>query len=1117
VSTTNEWLQQYDVARVALVLVFDGVDLAYTTTEDTSGIATAYSSTDWTNFNPGLFMAGEVSQEIDWLDSQIDMSDMTFRVLDTDGDFVRNVIWNDGNGYKTRLTSTVTAGSTSSISVKSASSFSASGTIYIGHEAIAYTSKTGTSFGGTITRGKWNLHTTNSGAAWAPRHEVTDYDSTPNAPLVTQYPVNWYNRRLRLYIHHKEEGVWSTKANARVLWEGRMKDWLANEDGSFSIRCAGVQEELFTSVFRRPWQARVRPGTRIHAYNDKVRFGCHYDSAGSPYYIDFDLNNGDGITWGSLVANFNSVFATYKILGTIPATHIWSCGTYETDEGPKVYFRVQKSSGSFAGVVFYVIASKKVFTTLGFELGDRPMPYYGDVNGSQFGVVSAEAYYKPLDRWTCRAILNETYSTEREISAPLTPLIHSAISLRNGEERLLYQDEENEWQSQAYIDPDHGGDGSDGIVEASGLICSVYNVAASDYLRVDKFVRVGKAGKDITPNDRVTNDGNPLIRQIWSERDHAGQVLLRLLLSTGNTGYNHTTYDKIGYNVGAGLPASMFDINSFQELSGAFEIDLRDATDLREIIESALAANGCHMVFKDGKLSITPPGFEAGDAPTVELLTEDNKASPDDFATVEYSSSGMVNRVTLESSSSAVYKDGSATKLTVQSTASLSDYGQQKSIVVKATGVVDPSHFIDYVALPALKYFARPLATFSRTITFQMSHLVPGDVVKISDDRVIDSHTGTRGVTGVAAWLKRVSFNWDSGIGEIQGAYLPDHAVSKFGKWGPMALVTSISGGDTVLNCSTHRFSHTSDSADASKFVATDVVDIIEFSSTGAPESWASQVVQSRSGNAITLTAALSPAPTAGKYWVVKYADKSAVTSTQRAAAAYMANDSDTTGYATDDANLWAAGYKTGKAPSTWTVPMFDAGSTNLFVRPRSEFWAQGEPVSDGLAVVLGQNINNINNYKTRQCLFNQWRTTAATHNATTRKLIFGPILVPLNGVDRYMSGNALDSYKRKLFAQFRMKTSNASHANTIYITTTDALPTGTTTGLVYGCRTREYSVTSTSTSYEWKTLDGTIDPIVIQGTGQAFTYICVEMKNASTSTSSCEILSLWEGVFLYA
>jgi hypothetical protein len=58
-----------------------------------------------------------------------------------------------GPAFSTTLNGSITASSTSAITVVSTTGFASSGTIYIGGEAITYTSTTGTTFAGTITRG----------------------------------------------------------------------------------------------------------------------------------------------------------------------------------------------------------------------------------------------------------------------------------------------------------------------------------------------------------------------------------------------------------------------------------------------------------------------------------------------------------------------------------------------------------------------------------------------------------------------------------------------------------------------------------------------------------------------------------------------------------------------------------------------------------------------------------------------------------------------------------------------------------------------------------------------------------------------------------------------------
>lgn len=1131
-ATTSTWLQQENATRLALSLLFEGVDLGYTTADTASEMATAYAATDWTNFKSHLNIVGETASEINLFDPKITPNTVTFVVTDVDGTFIDKFLYNDGNGNKTRLTARYGAGATTAITAKSTTGFASSGDIYIGHERIGYTSTTATTFAGTITRGKNSLYQTNGGSDFGKAHEIGDFDSSAYAPAVTDEPAVWYNRRVQLRAHHWENDAWSTAANAKKVWTGRIKSWADRGNGQFEIQCVSIHEELFSSVFNLPWRARLKPGMRIHDRNNQlIIFG--YEGGTEYNYQTTDLSTGVELSYTDIVSNINLGIKNGRTGASITATHNWSVGIRETTAGPRFFVRVKKTSGTFAvgDTFFFLGLHTEVVRNLGFPVQYTP-------EESNESLLTGAGGIGPVNEDGTQTIqLGKVDSTTFELEAPAGPLYLSPISSSFNADslfRVYYEDDENTWETQDHIHPDHDGDadtGAEGFIDVDGAVFSCKNVTASDYMEIVSIVRANQKDKGLRRkvDTSIGANGTPVMQQIWLERDSAGQILLRLMLSTGNNAYNHAQHDIFPATVGMGIPASMVDINSFMDLDMPFELDLREPEPFRAILESALAASGRYMIVKDGKFAITPPGFEVENAPTVISLSEDDKASPGDISTIEYSTSGLINRVTLENDASEAFRDATSSKITVQSVGTISEYGQQKSVKIKSKGLIDTSAFVDYVATPALAYFSRPLALLSRTINYTKIHLVPGDIIKVTDDRVVNPHSGSRGLSGLAAWVRKVGFNWATGVGHTELAFLPDHPVSFYATWGPTAQVDegAANGGldagtSSVFTLHEHKFSHSSDSKDIEGFSDGDQIRILEYSpaSGATPVEWTREIQTVNTGaDTITVTAAIgTPAWDSTKKYLIIFDDKSNVDSSQKTKA-YMADDADdSTGDAANDANLWAANYKAAMIPeSDWgELDMYENGTEQLFARPHSTYWGKGEPMSAGVMWSLIRNIHNINNYKTRQCLVNMMRESDATHATTTKKLVFGPCVVPLNGIDRTLSGNQYDSLRRALTGYFFIKTSNASNACTVYITTAEKACTGSSTeDVTYLGRKRTYSTTSTSTSLEWVSI-ADIDPVVTSGTGQCLTWITIEIDNASTDTSTFTGFSLHEGVFSY-
>lgn len=142
----------------------------------------------------------------------------------------------------TYLTNSVTSSSTTTFDVDSTSAFSSTGTVYIGHELISYTSKTSTTFAG-ITRGLCGL-----------KHYHPS-DTSSGYRQVTDRPVYWVGRLVTLYEHLvSPEGRYldSTLATVgtycREVWRGYVVEVPRPEMGGMVIRCAPLVRKLAQQI-----------------------------------------------------------------------------------------------------------------------------------------------------------------------------------------------------------------------------------------------------------------------------------------------------------------------------------------------------------------------------------------------------------------------------------------------------------------------------------------------------------------------------------------------------------------------------------------------------------------------------------------------------------------------------------------------------------------------------------------------------------------------------------------------------------------------------------------------------------------------------------------------------
>jgi len=398
------------------------------------------------------------------------------------------------------------------------------------------------------------------------------------------------------------------------------------------------------------------------------------------------------------------------------------------------------------------------------------------------------------------------------------------------------------------------------------------------------------------------------VEQVWIETGRTGDLMAKLMLSTGKADYNVAGYDVYPLGMGCALPYGLLDVNSILGIGDEpYVLFLEKPTAFVSLLESALVLRNYHLVWKSGKMTVVTPSEESASASSIVRLTENNKAqqvsrngalSVNTLRTAcNRQADSIVNRVTLKYNRLAGGEY--ARTISLGSQASQTDYAQVRSAVVEGVGVYDDFHsvangggiheWVDKCASSALAYFRNPVAIIVRTFDASMvTRLYPGTRVQITDSAIVNPATGTRGITGVLGWVTATSFDWSTGIGQAAVIFAPSFASTKLAPYGASARVdeTVNTGGYTrgfavdKITVKAHEYSESSDPVDASFYAASegDRVRVVELSpeNPAFPIEVGTSLITSVVGNEINfdnMDPSGSPALTSG-YYVVQHLNR---------------------------------------------------------------------------------------------------------------------------------------------------------------------------------------------------------------------------------------------------
>lgn len=1047
-------------ARIAFVCEIEGHDVVYTDVNDL---------TTWTGYTvrPGLQMHGTVTRNMDLLGFSLQPVGFGFELVDaipwdTTNSLAKLLAHLDEAALVTELRANMDRDDTTALVLRT-THFPASGVIHIGHERITYSGKTqtGTATGSFTGCTRGTLPTSASSAAspgtWAHTHKV----GTEAGPEVANKHRIWKNRMVTIYAVgvDPDTGTWNSRANSLNELVGLIEDYGFNE-GKWQFSCTSIEKRLQTQLLRDQYQGTIS-GLNIGS-TAKVKLHIHRGGSSSSTTATASIPAGT-YTPTTLIAKINdlsrSMFSDHYISFSIfgdgrvgMTAHAGIAGDYtaqvwgDNAMGMLVMRMLGwDASGANSPVIQHYVSASGAFTKMA---GERPMvTYWSPVSPTDLSVVQTSGAW--ADQNT------------------------DDLPTGDGNGYVMIEDSPSAWQ-----------------VSRSGDTLTW--IRAVD-LHGRPLVTDIEGGVEIVR--RLGEDPNIGIKQIWIVKSPVSRLLLRMILSTGTTNYNDSTYDKWPDSMGAGLPANLVDIPSFEAIgeqlgaSGQLFQVLLQPEGMATHLESLMCTFGFHIVWRSVsgvyKLVATVPTTIANLTPSFTL---DDSNTGSEHGTVVASGADLVrNRLTLRYNREPASGEFLAQD-TYDNLSAMSEQDEPSSLSYDALALYDYDgtklqSWRRNVAAPMCAYFARPIRKYTRSGSRGLWFVSIGDVVLFSDPDAPSASTGAYGIDEVKAWVVAITKNYDTyEIDSIELLVPPGKAY----RYAPSAMLDYTRGDFGYDNANrrlflrNNEFTRASGARDVTYFLVGDRIHIHEVDpATGAMDSWEREV-QTVGIDYLQVTVALSaPAFNNDKRYYVtlsNYADALNVTarSVDDAGTSLVTFLADTENQVDDGGSgigafLWGS-----------HLPDTDAGAAPT----GDEHYRLTRPNSDALPASYLRDaayaVNNCFRHVTNQHPIAEHFTTVRSTNSTSYVHAAGPYKVFCPpGVEQLVF--SLDAFV-------------SSGTGTFRVTCSSSRPTGASTTVVeFGPDAEQVENTTTATSLAKVAITANIRP-----TADGYTYVTVEFKHSA-------------------
>ena len=1055
-STTQTSLNNSDGVAPVFVLEIEGYEYLVSDYDDTAAVVTAWSGSDWSKCLPGLIIDASREEAIEPWSDKIATGSRTFGVRELGADIFGTAVHADGAGNETYLTSTLDPDDSTSITCTNNGDFATSGDIFIGPECISYSSvPTAQNFNGSINRGKYAPFEADTAANWGRYHSLPSVDNTnvQTKLKITDQPRTWVGKQVALYICEVKAGVLATKANSFLLFAGTIDSTADDANMTTWLSCSDIRRVIKDAVLLRDqFVGRVADGVYIDVSmvfsatshnttadtdDDATDLTVKASGASGANEIDAGI-----YTVEQVIEFLNEWLASEVVALRLHSTpHVFSLRT--VDDKEFVNISIENTFQGYGNIHIPVDVSK----LMGLESTNSDLTgrYIWDLH------LTGNNYSATLRR--------EPYRLFSGVNATRINLSWSTGTWFNN----------RDWLPDELIAGAPTGENWGLLRVGASQMALVQYSSDTAFIEVKwlNSLSAGLAGGAASTELGINRSDNGYleVKQVAILHGSLEDVMLRLLCSTGASGYSHATYDDWPFHLGCAVPWGLLGTGMTDSLSALAESTQRNALTImldkpesfEKVIGVELLLRGAFLVWKEQGLQFVQLPTPNSDVAT-HTLTEANKATPagaqDANRTVTETTDKHLRNVIVihyNRDVEGAYRDS----VTIRHESSISRYGVRK-VEIKARNAyghwAGPVNVIESLiadlAAYTLPLFAEPFKIMHRSIDLnKYVSMFVGDIANVTDLYARDPATGARGITGKPSLVLSTEYDMggEKGPGQVEGmtgkvtlgfapldntaviapAALFDDTATNNGYQADTPIV-----GQSTLTFYGNTYSLSGETHDVGRFSAGDFVNIheLDFTGGGSPLNYAKEIFSVDAGTDTCILTSNLAAFDNTSYYRMTFDNYTACQTSQKGHS-FQADTDD--GQVEDVRVPFEYGYQgtaSGQVADLSIAPMRPYDGREV---------GDGESLNSGYSYNLAALANQIQNYKTAPsgpALFSL-SGVAGTTSSTVWKYMTG---IPFDvGQSKHEAGGK----RRKLYiAPWAGRTGGAS-AVQMRITLTAALP----------------------------------------------------------------------------
>ena len=1001
------------------------------------------------------------------------------------------------------------------------SGFAASGTVYVGSEAMQYSSVTG---GGAFTISRRGAHApfqTESGARFARPHVASDPTATTGAPvgvtvppLIADEPRSWLGRWVGVWILRNVGGVYDTIEDGHLAFAGTIASIGEDEAGRTIIELDHALSKINDTVIHRDqFRAQLAEGVALSVGQS---FGC----TTATFFTTTTQGVADALT---------------VVSGTPASVNEIQAGRYtcqEIADAINAWLRSEKAAANILlhcqYVAYFSDASGGIRARWEYNISTAD----ADLHEAVLTFPSVEV--ARFMGWSSASVGANGGDVAGTVSEHAPLRWQREFDLHNAVAAMLINPR-GTWIDQGATLPAALNPASayDGIIHVDGMgyLLAIYTSDTSMSLAYAP----GGYFESAVPQEQITveSDATLEVRQVLVIEGSFKQLLLWLLLSTGTAAFNSATYDTMAEPVSCGIPHSLFtsafesDLDALENSDKTATIILNKPTRFGDLMHSDFALRWAALVWGAGRIQCkawTTP--LAGYAATT--IGESSKAAPADTRDKQRSSwisdlSAIQNVIKFEYGA-----DGEGELLddvTIADLTSARDYGG-RALTISARNAARRGPSAESIEeliasfSATMAMFSRPYLKIRRPMApTHFEQLTPLTIVAVTDPHLRNPDTGERGVTAWPAIVMGTQYDWggvESGVDGRPRVVPPSGTVTLMlrprivaGYYSPAVKVddTAGSGGFSAgysaalpgFKVYEDTFNDGATTKDASYFAAGDKIRIIEIdpSVAGSPTTWTAEI-DTVTSTEIAITAALgAPAWDAAKKYIIVPDTYSACQATQQTNT-YQADDAD--GLVENARNPYGLSVLGSSQDPSFTLNV----ATTLPSRPSTYAYGDGKPLDVAYEFQAAELANNMASYKTAPMCPEVYSDTR-THSGATSYLLTDVVIAGVG------EGRLPATLTRKLWVAPHFRSTDGNTA-TIRISLCKLWPQGDS--LNSAILPEPYvsaTFTTTSTTFVTATAQDldirhlNLSPGPFGGVG----FVCVELVKGGSSNVEYDGLSI--------